>query len=300
MVAKKYYAIASGRKIGAFYTTWAEAKKLVEGFPGARYKGFTDEAAAQAWLKAGAATTKSTKKKVTAKKDDTPLPADALQIYTDGGSRNTGNVQGGHVKSGDRAAWAYLIEYHGQQVSDSAGEFGATNNKMEITALVEALRKVKATWGTDLPIIVIADSRYVLNAITKNWLAGWQRRGWQRSGNQPLANKELWQQLAQLLRDFKKIDYRWTKGHATNAGNVFVDAALNRTMDQLTPNQLHPVAAQTSEKITPPIKTDKKMAKPAITAESTEKHQRASAESMTAIRAQLREMGYLQNQEHGE
>ncbi|MFC6171650.1 ribonuclease H family protein [Loigolactobacillus jiayinensis] len=286
MAAKKYYAIAKGRQTGVFYTTWTEAKRFVEGFKGARYKGFTDKTAAEAWLKEGASTAKAAKAAPT---ENQPLPANAIQIYTDGGSRNTGNVQGGHVKSGDRAAWAYLIEYQGQQVSDSAGEFGATNNKMEITALVEGLRKIKATWGTALPIVVIADSRYVLNAITKNWLAGWQRRGWQRSGNQPLANKELWQQLAQLLREFKHLDYRWTKGHATNAGNVFVDAALNRTMDQLTPTQLHPVAATTTKK---PAAAVKKPVAPVT--EVTEKSHRASAESMKAIRKQLNEMGYLQ------
>ncbi|QEA52213.1 ribonuclease H family protein [Loigolactobacillus coryniformis] len=294
MATKKYYAIAKGRQTGVFNTTWAEAKQLVEGFPGARYKGFTDKAAAQAWLKGGATAAKAAQKKPTAAAANTPLPANVLQVYTDGGSRNTGNVQGGHVKSGDKAAWAYLIEYQGQQVSDSAGEFGATNNKMEITALVEALRKIKATWGTDLPVVVIADSRYVLNAITKNWLAGWQRRGWQRSGGQPLANKELWQQLAQLLREFRQIDYRWTKGHATNAGNVFVDAALNRTMDQLTPTQLHPVAATMTAKPAPKATAAPKTAQPDAA------HQRASAESMKAIREQLHQMGYLQNHKSGE
>lgn len=297
MATKKYYAIAKGRQTGVFNTTWAEAKQLVEGFPGARYKGFTDKTAAQAWLKGGATNTKSVQKKSTEVAAAAPLPANALQVYTDGGSRNTGNVQGGHVKNGDKAAWAYLIKYQGQQVSDSAGEFGATNNKMEITALVEALRKIKATWGTDLPVVVIADSRYVLNAITKNWLAGWQRRGWQRSGGQPLANKELWQQLAQLLREFKQIDYRWTKGHATNAGNVFVDAALNRTMDQLTPTQLHPVTATTTVKATP--KTAPKVTT-AKAVQTEETHHRASATSMKAIREQLHQMGYLQNDKGGE
>lgn len=289
MAAKKYYAIARGRQTGVLYTTWAEAKPLVDGYQGARYKGFPTKAAAEAWLKTGVTTAKTqpTPSKVPA----APLPANAIQIYTDGGSRNTGNVQGGHVKSGDKAAWAYLIEYQGQRLSDSAGEFGATNNKMELTALVEGLRKIKATWGTTLPVVVIADSRYVLNAITQNWLAGWQRRGWQRSGGQPLANKELWQQLAQLLHAFTQIDYRWTKGHATNAGNVFVDAALNQTMDQLTPTCLHPIAATTTPATVAPQKTAAKT--PAATVKPAAQA-RPSAESMQAIRAQLHQMGFLQ------
>lgn len=232
MAAKKYYAVAKGRQTGVFQAPWAQVKQLVEGYPGARYKGFTTKQAALSWLKAPQKSVQTKPKAPTNVKQSVPAST-AISVYTDGGSRNTGNVAGGHVKAEDKAAWAYLLTYQGQQLSDSAGEFGATNNKMEITALVKALQRVKAVWGTQIPIVVIADSRYVLNAITKNWLAGWQRRGWQRSGGQPLANKALWQQLAQLLPQFKQIDYQWTKGHAANQGNVFVDQALNRTMDQL-------------------------------------------------------------------
>ena len=233
MAAKKYYAIAKGKQTGVFQAPWAQVKQLVEGYPGARYKGFATEQAALTWLQAPQKTVKKPAQKQPVSQQ-AEQSASVIYVYTDGGSRNTGNIAGGHVKTGDKAAWAYLLTYQGKQLSDSAGEFGATNNKMEIMALVKALQRVKAVWGTQSPLVVVADSRYVLNAITKNWLAGWQRRGWQRSGGQPLANKALWQQLAQLLPQFKQIDYQWTKGHATNAGNVFVDQALNRTMDQLT------------------------------------------------------------------
>lgn len=61
--------------------------------------------------------------------------------YTDGGTRNTGVYKGGHVKKTDKAAWAYLIEWDDQKVHGSGGEYGATNNKMEQTALINALKK---------------------------------------------------------------------------------------------------------------------------------------------------------------
>ena len=95
-------------------------------------------------------------------------------IYTDGGTRNTGNFKGGHVRATDKAAWAYLIEWQedGQQKSvyNSNGEFGATNNKMELTALIEALKKLLELNFNHEPLLFVLDSQYVLNPITKGWL----------------------------------------------------------------------------------------------------------------------------------
>ncbi|MDA5388501.1 ribonuclease H family protein [Loigolactobacillus backii] len=290
MAAEKFYAIARGRKQGVFKTTWAQAKTLVEGFNGARYKGFKSQTEAQAWL----AEQQTTRPKTGAKTSSTaPVrhQADTIYLYTDGGSRNTGNVNGQHVKVGDKAAWAYLIQYNDQEMSDSAGEFGATNNKMEITALLEGLRYIAQTWPVTTPIVVIADSQYVLNAITKHWLAGWQRKGWTRGSGKPLANKELWQALAQLLPRFSQISYRWTKGHATNHGNVFVDHALNQTMDAMAAN--NPSGRQESV-------SGEQIAKSAKPVKSVAKSQRPSPESMASIRKTLKEMGYLQHKSESE
>ncbi|WP_412989058.1 ribonuclease H family protein [Pediococcus siamensis] len=228
---KKFYAVAKGKQIGIF-TDWATTKKMIDGFSGAKYKGFLTREAAQEWLASGGAT-RSTKATAKPAKPATG-PTEAIIVYTDGGSRNTGNVNGGHVKKADKAAWAYLIEQNGEQHSDSAGEFGATNNRMEIMALVEALQWLTRHVDPHVAIGIVADSQYVLNAIQKHWLAGWKRRGWQRSGGQPLANRELWQQLDHLLAKFTQLHFYWTKGHADNAGNVFVDQLLNQTMDQMT------------------------------------------------------------------
>ena len=77
------------------------------------------------------------------------------------------------------------------------------------------------------------DSQYVLDAIQKGWLAGWRRRGWNKSDGSKLHNKQLWQAVDANLRDFPIIRYYWTKGHAGDEGNVFVDHLLNQTMDQM-------------------------------------------------------------------
>ncbi|GKQ43267.1 ribonuclease H [Companilactobacillus sp. RD055328] len=214
----KFYAIKKGKKPG-IYTNWPEAKAQVTGFSGAVYKGFTSQAEAEEFMNSGMKEVKVSK--------------DAIVVYTDGGSRNTGNVKGGHVNSHDKAAWAYVILDHGKQVGDSAGEYGVTNNKMEITAFIKALEKLQALSKQNEEISLISDSKYVINAITLGWLQGWKKRGWKKADGQEPANKELWVQLDKLLADFNKLQITWTKGHAENAGNNLVDEMLNMTMDKM-------------------------------------------------------------------
>lgn len=228
----KFYAVAKGHQAG-IYTTWAAAKQQVDGVAGARYKSFPTRNEAQAWLDAGGNYAKKASGHKTTGKSAAPTQHDEkIILYSDGGSRNTGNTPGGHVRQGDKAAWAYLIKHDGKQSFDSLGEFGATNNKMEITGLLQALTALKSVGMNQEPILAVLDSKYVLDAITKNWLQGWQRRGWQRSAGE-LANKELWAAIYEVLKAFPHLRFEWTKGHADNSGNVFVDELLNQTMDAM-------------------------------------------------------------------
>lgn len=228
-MAQKYYAVRRGKKPG-IYRTWPETQRQVNGFSGAQYKSFTTLAAAEAFIKDTAATTSRPTK--VAKKKATAGTQATITVYTDGGSRNTGNVAGGHVRTADKAAWAYRIELPNDVETGSAGEFGATNNRMEIMAFRNALQKLVDLEQTQESIQFVLDSQYVLNAVTKGWLAGWKRRGWKRSAG-PLVNAELWQDVDRLLPQFSHLSYHWTKGHATNQGNVFVDHLLNQTMDRM-------------------------------------------------------------------
>ncbi|NLR10137.1 MULTISPECIES: ribonuclease H family protein [unclassified Levilactobacillus] len=229
-MAQKYYAVRRGRKPG-IYRTWPETQAQVSGFSGAQYKSFTTASAAEDFMQSADKPHRATG---TAKAASTsaPLKAAAITVYTDGGSRNTGNVAGGHVRTDDKAAWAYRIELVDDVVTGSDGEFGASNNRMEIMAFRNALRRLVDLHQTQASIVFVLDSRYVLNAVTQGWLAGWKRRGWKRSAG-PLANAELWQDVDRLLPQFSRLQYQWTKGHATNQGNVFVDHLLNETMDRM-------------------------------------------------------------------
>lgn len=238
----KFYAVKTGRKPGV-YRTWDEAKKQVDGFSNAEYKSFENITDATAYLNLSA----ESKQKIMQYRQDklqhalnkvAQKEAKRSQksndyfavIYTDGGTRNTGVYKGGHVKKTDKAAWAYLIEWDDQQVYNSGGEYGATNNKMEQTALINALKKLLELGFNQEHLLFVLDSKYVLNAINQHWLEGWKKRGWKRSGG-PLKNVPEWQELDKLLKLFPDSKFEWTKGHAKNRGNEFVDHELNRYMD---------------------------------------------------------------------
>ncbi len=261
-LAQKYYAVRKGRQPG-IYRTWPETQKQVSGFSGAQYKSFASATEAKAFMQGTAGSekpvpTKGRRQPATRSQPAQPsnqLPV-TITVYTDGGSRNTGNVAGGHVKTADKAAWAYRIELPDRVVTGSDGEFGATNNRMEIMAFLNALKRLESLGETATGIRFVLDSQYVLNAVTKGWLAGWKRRGWKRSAG-PLVNAELWQAVDRLLPQFTGLTFAWTKGHATNQGNVFVDHLLNQTMDQMVPGQATPKTSTDTQVEKPDLaKTD--------------------------------------------
>lgn len=224
---QKYYAVRRGKKPG-IYLTWAECKQQVDGFTGARYKSFQTKKEAEEFLVA-----KDNFKKATKTNTTTDINDYEVVVYTDGGSRNHGNVKGGHVKSDDKAAWAYHINTKTDKYEGTDGEFGATNNRMEIMALIESIKRLNDLKLNTKKTIFILDSQYVLNAINKNWLNGWKKRGFKKAdGTQPI-NVELWKQLDKLLPTVTDKTFEWTKGHATNAGNNRVDELLNQTMDNM-------------------------------------------------------------------
>lgn len=233
MTLQKYYAVRRGKKPG-IYLTWADCKAQVDGFTGARYKSFPDKTQAQAFIDGKDSynnSRKTTTKKSTNKVSN--IEDFDIVIYTDGGSRNHGNFKGGHVKDSDKAAWAYHINNNGQIYEGTGGEFGATNNRMEIMALIQSIKRLNELKINQQNAIFVLDSQYVLNAITQNWLNGWKRRGFKKADGSTPVNVELWRELDQLLPTVPKKTFEWTKGHATNVGNNRVDALLNETMDKM-------------------------------------------------------------------
>ena len=127
-----------------------------------------------------------------------------VEIYTDGAC--SGNPGPG--------GWGAILEWQGHEKELSGGEAQTTNNRMELTAVLAALSLLKEPCTVEL----YSDSKYVVDAIDKGWLYGWQKKGWIKADKKPVLNVDLWQQLlAQLGRH--AVHLHWVKGHAANEKN---------------------------------------------------------------------------------
>jgi ribonuclease HI len=140
-----------------------------------------------------------------------------VTIHTDGGC--SGNPGPG--------GWAAVLEYSTHRRELSGGDRHTTNNRMELTAAIEALRALKE------PCLVefYTDSQYLRRGITE-WIAQWKQRNWQTSARQPVKNDDLWRQLDALTKPHK-IDWRWVKGHAGHDGNERCDQLAREAIDKL-------------------------------------------------------------------
>lgn len=145
-----------------------------------------------------------------------------LEIYTDGGCR--GNQVDVNV-----GGWGALLIWGEHRLELKGGEPNTTNNKMELTGAIEALRAVK---NTDVPVDVYVDSAYVLNGITQ-WIYGWIKKDWKNSKKELVANKELWLELYAQRKRFSDISFHKVKGHSTNDGNNKADELANLAMDEV-------------------------------------------------------------------
>jgi len=107
------------------------------------------------------------------------------------------------------------------------GDAETTNNRMELTAAIEALNALKGPSR----VILHTDSKYVMDGIN-DWMPNWKRRGWKTAARKPVKNKDLWQALDKATARHD-IDWRWVKGHDGNAGNEAADELANRGIDEL-------------------------------------------------------------------
>jgi ribonuclease HI len=140
-------------------------------------------------------------------------------IYTDGACKGNPGPGG----------WGVLLRSaDGTEKELFGGELETTNNRMEMTAVIEALLALKRPCEVTLHL----DSQYVLKGITE-WLAGWKAKGWKTAAKQPVKNVDLWQKLDALVATAgHRIDWRWVKGHAGDPGNERADALANLGVEQ--------------------------------------------------------------------
>jgi ribonuclease HI len=144
-------------------------------------------------------------------------PTTQVDIYADGACRGNPGPGG----------WAAVLSTGEHERAISGAEPLTTNNRMELTAVIEALRALKRR----VAVRVYSDSQYVRLGITE-WLPAWKARGWRTAARKPVKNQDLWEQLEQLASGHE-IQWHWVPGHAGIPGNERVDQLANAAIDAL-------------------------------------------------------------------
>ncbi|MCY7306390.1 MAG: ribonuclease HI [Rhodoferax sp.] len=140
-----------------------------------------------------------------------------VEIYTDGACKGNPGPGG----------WGALLRSPSTEKELFGGESGTTNNRMELTAVIEGLSALKRPCR----VTVYLDSEYVRKGITE-WIVGWKARGWRTAAKQPVKNVDLWQRLDALVADAgHRIEWRWVKGHSGDPGNERADQLANQGVE---------------------------------------------------------------------
>jgi len=142
-----------------------------------------------------------------------------IVVYTDGGCRGNPGIGG----------WGFLLIDRNTQAAleRRGGDAHTTNNRMEMTAAIEALNAIR---DASQAIEIRSDSRYLVDMCT-SWMQGWKARGWKRSSG-PVLNLDLVQELDRLLAKYD-VSWTWVRGHAGDPGNEHADKLTNDAMNQL-------------------------------------------------------------------
>ena len=140
-----------------------------------------------------------------------------IEIYTDGACRGNPGPGG----------WGVVLLAGDRKKTLHGGEHETTNNRMELTAAIEALNALNGS----RQVVLHTDSKYVMNGIT-DWMHNWKKRGWKTAAKKPVKNQDLWVALDEAISRHD-IQWKWVKGHAGNEGNEEADALANRGIDEL-------------------------------------------------------------------
>lgn len=209
---KRYYAVVRGRRPG-IYTAWEGhdgARAQVSGFAGAVYKGFATPDEARHFLATACSRPPSPARAVRAPRNDRlPLAREGyIHIYTDGGC----------IDNPGPGGWGAVIISGDERTEISGGYRLTTNNRMELTACIQAL----GTLGETRKVQLFTDSQYVANAVEKGWAKRWRDRGWMRDRSHRAENADLWAELLGII-ERHQVTFHWVRGHAGNPENERCD-----------------------------------------------------------------------------
>jgi ribonuclease HI len=138
-----------------------------------------------------------------------------VEIYTDGACRGNPGPGG----------WGVLLRRKDKERELCGGELHTTNNRMELTAAIEALSAL----SRPCEVALYTDSEYVRRGISE-WLEGWKRSGWRTAARKPVKNEDLWRRLDAIAATHR-IEWHWVRGHAGHPENERADALANRGLE---------------------------------------------------------------------
>lgn len=218
--SKKFYAVFQGHKPG-LYSTWTETSEQVNGYKGAVYKSFSIRQDALNWIR----------ERILAASE--PVDQSLVELVKElpespqkGTGSNTGHIvihtDGGASPNPGVGGYGVVLQHGTLRKELSQGFRLTTNNRMEMLAVIEALRSLKGP----SQVILHTDSRYVVDSINKGWVKNWRRKGWKKSNGERPENIDLWEQLLELL-EMHVVEFNWVKGHAGDIENERCDTLAN-------------------------------------------------------------------------
>ncbi|WP_233233799.1 ribonuclease HI [Bordetella sp. LUAb4] len=139
-----------------------------------------------------------------------------VEIWTDGACKGNPGPGG----------WGVLLRAGTHEKTMHGGEMSTTNNRMELTAVIEGLGVLNKACS----VTIHTDSQYVMKGMTE-WLANWKRRGWVTAEKKPVKNADLWRLLDEQVQRHD-VTWRWVRGHAGDPGNEMADLLANRGVDE--------------------------------------------------------------------
>lgn len=261
-MGKRYYAVKVGKEPG-IYETWKECQEQTKGFPKAEFKGFDLLSDAENFMK-GIRISKTPTPVKTAKTDlfenksvpmievqnFSPAPNKAhslpeeVTIYTDGSCFNAKEIQQGRRSDGGLMLApggyaAVFIDQSGKELLRiSGGNQATTNNKMELTAVKEALQHLED--GKKHKVHLFSDSQYMVNSFTKGWVNNWKKNAlkindeliWRKSNGEIVKNQELLKSIDKL-RQHHDVEFTYTRAHVGTKYNEICDQEAKKMSEQM-------------------------------------------------------------------
>ena len=148
-----------------------------------------------------------------------------LEVYTDGSLKRVGKTTFG--------GWAFAVIRDGKEIfSKSANEPNTTNQRMELTAIAEALKNLQTIRTANEKVIIYSDSSYIINCYSQDWYITWQKNGWLNAAKKDVANRDLWEQIIPYFDNFWYY-FRKVPAHVGVYWNEYCDKLAQQSADNL-------------------------------------------------------------------